>query len=57
MDKKNGYAGRVANVGSQRIEAPAQKAAPAQKGSVRYTGDDLRNGTGGKRKSKSSNAG
>lgn len=47
MDKKNGYAGRVANVGSQRIEAPAQKAAPAQKGNVRYTGDDLRNGTGG----------
>ena len=52
MDKKNGYAGRVANVGSQRIKAPAQKAAPAQKGSVRYTGDDMRNGTGGKKKSK-----
>lgn len=53
MEKKKGYIGSIANVGSQRVEAPAQKAAPAQKGTVRFTGNDLRTGTGateGKRK-------
>ena len=46
--KKNtcGYAGKVANVGSQRVEAPCAKAAPAPKGNVRYSGSDLRTGTG-----------
>ena len=35
--KKNtcGYAGKIANVGSQRVEAPCAKAAPAPKGNVR----------------------
>ena len=47
MSKNNGYAGKIANVGSQRVEAPAQKAAPAQKGTVRFTGTDLRTGNGG----------
>ena len=47
MEKKKGYIGSIANVGSQRVEAPAQK------GTVRFTGNDLRTGTGatkGKRK-------
>lgn len=53
MEKKKGYIGSIANVGSQRVEAPTQKAATAQKGTVRFTGNDLRTGTGatkGKRK-------
>jgi len=47
--KKNtcGYAGKIANMGSQRVEAPCAKAAPAPKGSVRYSGSDLRTGTTG----------
>lgn len=47
--KKNtcGYAGKIANVGSQRVEAPCAKAAPAPKGNVRYSGNDLRTGTSG----------
>ena len=48
MKKDTGYTGRIANVGSQRVEAPCAKAAPAPKGTVRYTGTDLRTGTGGK---------
>lgn len=47
MEKKKGYIGSIANVGSQRVEAPTQKAAPAQKGTVRFTGTDLRTGNGG----------
>lgn len=42
----NGYAGKIANVGSQRVEAPCAKATPAPKGNVRYSGTDLRTGTG-----------
>lgn len=47
--KKNtcGYAGKVANTGSQRVEAPCAKAAPNTKGNVRYSGSDLRTGSGG----------
>lgn len=47
--KKNtcGYAGKIANEGSQRVEAPCAKAAPAPKGNVRYSGSDLRTGSGG----------
>lgn len=52
MEKKKGYIGSIANVGSQRVEAPAQKAAPAQKGTVRFTGTDLRTGGGSKGKRK-----
>lgn len=52
MDKKNGYIGHVANTGSQRVEAPAKKEAAAPKGTVRYSGNDLRTGTNGQRKGK-----
>lgn len=47
MERKKSYIGGIANTGSQRVEAPAQKAAPAQKGTVRFTGTDLRTGSGG----------
>ena len=47
MSKTNGYAGKIANVGSQRVEAPCAKAAAAPKGNVRYSGSDLRTGSGG----------
>lgn len=47
--KNNGYSGKIANTGSQRVEAPAKKEAPTRKGQVRYTGTDLRTGTGGKK--------
>ena len=50
MSKNNGYAGKIANAGSQRVEAPCAKAAPAPKGNVRYSGSDLRTGTGGSAK-------
>lgn len=53
MKNNTGYTGRVANTGSQRVEAPCAKAAPAPKGTVRYTGTDLRTGTGGKQTKKS----
>lgn len=53
MKNNTGYTGRVANTGSQRVEAPCAKAAPAPKGTVRYTGTDLRTGTGGKQARKS----
>ena len=46
MKKDTGYTGRIANVGSQRVEAPSAKPAPAAKGTVRYKGEDLRSGTG-----------
>lgn len=52
MDKKTGYIGHVANAGSQRVEAPAKKEAAAPKGTVRYSGNDLRTGTSGQRKGK-----
>lgn len=52
MKKNTGYTGRVANTGSQRVEAPCAKAAPAARGNVRYTGSDLRSGTGGKQAKK-----
>lgn len=52
MKSNTGYTGRVANTGSQRVEAPCAKAAPAPKGTVRYTGTDLRTGTGGKQAKK-----
>lgn len=48
MKKDTGYTGRIANVGSQRVEAPGAKPAPAAKGTVRYKGEDLRSGTGSK---------
>lgn len=51
MSGKSGYIGKIANTGSQRVEAPAAKQAAAPKGNVRMTGDDLRTG-GGKGKSK-----
>ncbi len=47
MSKNNGYAGKIANAGSQRVEAPCAKSTPAPKGNVRYSGSDLRTGTGG----------
>lgn len=50
MSKNNGYAGKIANAGSQRVTAPCAKAAPAPKGNVRYSGGDLRTGTGGSKK-------
>lgn len=53
MKSNTGYTGRVANTGSQRVAAPCAKAAPAPKGTVRYTGTDLRTGTGGKQAKKS----
>lgn len=46
MAKNKGYAGKVANTGSQRVTAPCAKDAPAAKGSVRHSGSDLRTGTG-----------
>lgn len=52
MERKKSYIGGIANTGSQRVEAPAQKPAPARKGTVRYTGEDLRSGTNSKRKGK-----
>lgn len=48
MKNDTGYAGRIANTGSQRVEAPCAKPAPAAKGTVRYMGKDLRTGTGAK---------
>lgn len=51
MEKKSGYIGKIANAGSQRVEAPAAKQTAAPKGNVRFTGEDLRTG-GGKRKGK-----
>lgn len=48
MKNDTGYAGRIANTGSQRVEAPCAKPALAAKGTVRYTGKDLRTGTGAK---------
>lgn len=53
MKNNTGYTGRVANTGSQRVEAPCAKASPAPQGTVRYTGTDLRTGTGGKQAKKS----
>lgn len=46
MAKNKGYAGKVANTGSQRVAAPCAKSAPSVKGSVRHSGSDLRTGTG-----------
>ena len=46
MVKNKGYAGKVANTGSQRVAAPCAKSAPSVKGSVRHSGSDLRTGTG-----------
>lgn len=54
MKKNTGYTGRVANTGSQRVEAPCAKAAPAARGNVRYTGSDLRSGTSDRRPRKES---
>ena len=48
MKKNTGYTGRIANTGSQRVEAPYVKAAPAEKGTVRLSGNDLRTGTASK---------
>ena len=47
MSKTNGYVGKIANTGSQRVEAPCAKSAPAPRGNVRCSGSDLRTGTTG----------
>lgn len=52
MERKSGYIGKIANAGSQRVEAPAAKQAAAPKGNVRFTGEDLRTGSKSKSKSK-----
>lgn len=41
--KKEGYAGKIGNVGAQKIEAPIVKAAPKGKRTV-HRGKDLRTG-------------
>lgn len=41
--KNDGYAGKIANTGSQVVKAPGQMAPKKGKGSVK-TGNDLRTG-------------
>lgn len=43
MDRKPGYAGSITHAGSQKVEAPLDKAAPHGK-TVIHTGKDLRTG-------------
>lgn len=48
-DKKNVYAGRIKNAGTQRVEAPFSAGSKGRKGTVRYEGKDLRTGSSGKK--------
>lgn len=48
---KSGYAGKINNQGSQHVKAPFGSN-NAVKGNVRISGNDLRNGTKGEKKSK-----
>lgn len=43
----NGYAGKIKQSGTQSVKAPCQHK-PSSKGTVSYSGGDLRTGTKGK---------
>ena len=45
--KNEGYAGRIKNQGTQLVQAPTG-GAPAKKGTVKHTGNDLINKKSGK---------
>jgi len=47
-DNKRGYAGKIGHGGTQNVSGP-YGSEKSTKGTVKYSGNDLRTGTGGKK--------